>query len=169
MSFWRNYYHLVWATKNREPLILPSFEDQLYRYMLNKAKELEVYVYALNGCVDHSHIVIAVPPKLSIAEVVKHLKGASAHYVNHVIRPDFIFSWQRGYGSFTIGGKHRHIAEAYVKNQKKHHEKQSVNAWLEHCTEIDEGPADIGLSSGEVTTFVRDEVRSYGILGDPPF
>ena len=169
MSFWRNYYHLVWATKNREPLILPAFEDQLYRYMINKATELEVCVYALNGRADHSHVVLAIPPKRSVAEVVKHLKGASAHYVNYVIRPGNNFGWQRGYGSFTMGEKYRSMAEAYVKNQKKHHEEQSTNAWLERYAEIDEGPADIGLSSGEVSKFIRDEMQNYEILGEPPF
>ncbi len=169
MSFWRNYYHLVWTTKNRESLILPAFEDQLYSYMINKAAELDVHVYALNGCTDHAHTALAIPPKCSVADLVKLVKGASAHYVNHVIRPGYHFGWQRGYGSFTMGEKYRHIAVAYVENQKKHHKEQTTNAWLERYAEIDEGPADIGLRPGEVSRFIRDELASYEVLGEPPF
>ena len=83
MSFWRNYYHLTWATKNRLPLIQTEFEKQLYSYMVKKAAELNVFVYAIDGTEDHTHVVVAVPPKHRIADVVKTLKGASAHYVNH--------------------------------------------------------------------------------------
>ena len=42
MAFWRLYYHLVWATKNREHLIHPTIEDRLYGYIINKAAELGV-------------------------------------------------------------------------------------------------------------------------------
>jgi Transposase IS200 like len=45
MSFWRTYYHIVWATKNREALITPQNEPRLYGYIVNKAAELGVYVY----------------------------------------------------------------------------------------------------------------------------
>ena len=43
MSFWRNYYHITWATKNRLPLILPDFEARLYAYMVKKAAEAGAY------------------------------------------------------------------------------------------------------------------------------
>jgi hypothetical protein len=49
MPFWRLYYHLVWSTKNREHFISPAVEDQLYAYIVNKAAELDVRVYAING------------------------------------------------------------------------------------------------------------------------
>lgn len=75
MSFWRNYYHLTWATKNRLPLIESVFEEQLYSYMVKKAAEHEAFVYALDGTEDHVHVVAAIPPKTSVADFVKSLKG----------------------------------------------------------------------------------------------
>ena len=130
MSFWRNYYHLVWATKQRSPFLQPDVEQPLYAYMINKAAELEVYVYAINGWVEHTHLVVAIPPKHGVAEVVKKIKGASSHYVNHVLRPEDEFAWQRGYGCMTMGESQRSIAEAYVRNQKQHHAQQTTNGWL---------------------------------------
>ena len=147
MTFWRNYYHLVWATKNREPLITTELEKGLYAYMVSKADEIGVIVYAINGCADHIHLVVAIPPKLSVADVVRKLKGASSFFVNHVLQPNRKdFAWQRGYGSLSVGEKQRAIAIAYVENQKKHHAETDTNSWLERYNVLDEGPTDFGIS-----------------------
>src|SRR6476661_6869597 len=82
MSFWRLYYHLVWSTKNREHLIQPDVETRLYLYLVSKAAELDVYVYAINGWFDHIHMVVAIPPNHAVAEVVKRLKGGRSHDLN---------------------------------------------------------------------------------------
>jgi len=140
MAFWRLYYHLVWATKNREHLIQPEVESQLYPYLVRKASELGVYVYALNGWYDHVHLIVSIPPKLAIADVVKRLKGASAHYLNHNGASNIFFGWQRGYGVLSIGERQRLQAEAYVHRQKEHHQNHTTVAWLERYTDLDEGP-----------------------------
>ena len=169
MPFWRNYYHITWSTKNRLPLIEPGFERQLYSYIINRAARLDAFVYALDGIEDHTHIVTAIPPKLSVADFVKYLKGASAHYVNHVIRSRDYFNWQRGYGCLTIGEKQRTIAEVYVRNQKQHHAQQTDIAWLERYTEEDEGPLNVGLYSDGNQNIICDESTIYDAFGEYPF
>ena len=119
MSFWRTYYHIVWATKNREALITPEIEPRLYAYIVNKAAELGVYVYALNGWIDHVHIVAASPPKEAIAHVVKTLKGSSSHDLNQQGVLDTLFAWQRGYGVLSLGSRQLADAVAYVRRQKE--------------------------------------------------
>ena len=141
MPFWRTYYHLVWTTKKREALIRPEIESRLYGYLESKARELGVHVYAIGGWTDHVHLVVAIPPRLSVAEVVKGLKGASAFHMNHGPAQDAHFAWQRGYGVFSLGEKQRPVAEAYVRQQKEHHSRQSTNSWLERTDETDDGPA----------------------------
>jgi putative transposase len=103
MAFWRLYYHLVWTTKNREPLIQAAIEKRLYGYIVNKAAELEVYIYAINGWYDHIHLVVAIPPKHAVSEVVKRLKGASSHDLNHSYDLDRQFAWQRSLRSVKPG------------------------------------------------------------------
>ena len=169
MSFWRLYYHLVWATKNREPLIEPEIEDRLYAYLVRKAAELDVLVYAINGWYDHVHLLVAIPPKHAVAQVAKRLKGASSHYLNHEGSLDYHFAWQRGYGAFTLGERQRPEAEAYVRNQKEHHERQTTNAWLEHHAELDEGPVDTGIRVDGVPSSVREEQSLYAAWGEPLF
>jgi len=168
MAFWRLYYHLVWATKNREPLIQPDIEERLYAYLIHKATELGVYVYAVNGWRDHVHLIVAIPPKHAIAEVVKQLKGASSHDLNLGNRPDQ-FAWQRGYGALSLGERQRSDAVAYVQDQKAHHAQQATNAWLEQCTDLDEGPLAIGLAPELVPAAVHERQAAYQAWEEMPF
>jgi hypothetical protein len=138
--------------------------------VIRKSAELGVRVYALNGWIDHIHLVASIPPRISIADVVKGLKGASSHYINHEIRLPDHFAWQRGYGVFTLGETQRAAAEAYVERQKEHHTRQTVNSWLERTDELDEGPPDNGLTSwSDGLHHLREEQAIY-VTADPfPF
>ena len=140
MSFWRIYYHLVWATQDRRPLINAPVERLLYPYLEKKAHEFQTIVYALNGIEDHVHLIVAIPPRYAVADVVKSLKGASSHFLSHSGLP-VEFSWQRGYGVFTVGERQRPAAEAYVRAQKEHHRQGTTNKWLERIEEVEDGPA----------------------------
>jgi len=140
MAFWRLYYHLVWATKQRVPLITADFEDQLYSFLVHKAGELGAYIFQVNGMPDHIHTILTIPPKLSVSEVVKHLKGGSSHFINSRGFIDSKFRWQRGYGVLSLGEKQRSAAEEYVRNQKQHHLHSTTNSWLERVADYDEGP-----------------------------
>ncbi|WP_254174692.1 IS200/IS605 family transposase [Planktothrix pseudagardhii] len=122
MAFWRTYYHLVWATKNRQPLITADRESELYGYIIGKADYLGCIVHAIGGVEDHIHLVVSIPPKLSVSEFVKTIKGSSAYHLNHTPSTSGLgFSWQHGYGVLTLGGKQLEDAKAYVNNQKEHH------------------------------------------------
>ncbi len=168
MTFWRLYYHLTWATKDREPLIQPAMEDRLYGYTIRKAAELGVYVYAVNGWFDHMHVIVAIPPKLAVADVVKTLKGSSSHDINHEMKLEYQFQWQRGYGALSTGEKQRTAAIEYVLKQKEHHQQQTTNTWLERADELDEGPTDSGIVLDGVPA-VKEERAVYEALGEPPF
>lgn len=130
MSLWRTYYHIVWATKKRSPLISPSIEPVLYGHIQAKAKSLECHLYAIGGVADHIHLIISIPPKLAIAQTVKPLKACSSRYINSAF-PDQQFTWQREYGVFSLGGKQLPNAIAYVENQKRHYDTQTLIRSLE--------------------------------------
>ena len=169
MAFWRLYYHLVWATKNRAPIIQPQIEKRLFAYLVHKAAELDCYVYAINGWTDHVHLVVAIPPKNSVADVVKHLKGASSHDLNHGGGLDYEFAWQRGYGALSLGERQRAQAEAYVLNQKNHHADQTTNVWLERDDELDEGPTEPGIPLDPVPAIAREQRAEYVTDTESPF
>lgn len=132
MALWRLYYHLVWATKNREPLIDRQREEKLYSYLIGKADSLKCIVHAVNGTEDHIHVIASIPPVLSIADFVKQIKGSSAHYLNHLgANNETSFGWQAGYGVFSMGHKQLEQAVAYVNNQKLHHAQGTIIPSLE--------------------------------------
>jgi len=169
MSFWRTYYHIVWATKNREALITPQNEPRLYGYIVNKAAELGVYVYTINGWIDHVHVVAAIPPKEAVAHVVKTLKGASSHDLNQQYAPNALFAWQRGYGVLSLGSRQLADAVEYVRRQKEHHRDSTTIPWLERDADDDEGPEDPNVMGKPPVPSVREEEVVYNVLGEPPF
>lgn len=146
MPFWKHTYHIVWATKNRQPWIVPAYEGQLYAFLASKAGELDCYLHAIGGTEDHVHVVASIPPKHSVAWFVKTLKGSSAYFFNTALRtPRFHFAWQRGYGSLTIGERQKEMAIAYVNLQKDHHRHGTTVAWLERCQEEEDNEVEAAV------------------------
>lgn len=163
MSFWRAYYHLVWPTKHRAPLIDTAVEEQLHPYLVKRAAELEVYVHAINGWHDHLHLAVAIPPKHAVAHVVKHLKGASSHFINQELEGNGRFAWARGYGVLTFGERQLPFVLAYIHKQKQHHSQQTTNQWLEYASETDQGP-----QMPQPTNTIREENATYNVFGESP-
>lgn len=131
MALWQLYYHLVWATKERLPLIQPSWEGDLHRYIIGKADGLGCIVHGVNGTEDHIHLVVSIPPTLAISEFVKKIKGSSSNYRNKTMTADDRFQWQAGYGVFSLGKRQLETAIAYVENQKQHHANNQIWTALE--------------------------------------
>lgn len=147
MAFWRLFYHIVWTTKRREPLMTQELEAELYNYLAGKADFLGSIVHAIGGVDDHVHIVASIPPKLSIADFVRHLKGSSAHHVNHLPGAPGNFGWQRGYGAISLGHRQLKRAIDYVRNQKEHHHQGTTILALERMDVEDDGPENLRTKS----------------------
>jgi len=141
MAFWRLYYHLVWATKERLPLITSDLEAELHGHLIGKADALESIVHAIESVDDHIHIVVSIPPKLSVSDFVGQLKGASAFHVNHMPDATGNFGWQRGYGVVSVGPSGLDKAIGYVRNQKEHHRQGTIIEALERVDAEDNAPS----------------------------
>ncbi len=141
MSLWRLYYHIVWATKFRQALILPEQERQLYDYIIGKSDSLGCIVHAINGITDHIHLIVSIPPRLALYDYVRQIKGSSSHYMNQQLSLSNRFAWQKGYGVFSISIKNLDIAINYVNRQKEHHENGTMIAALEQTSDEDNPPA----------------------------
>jgi putative transposase len=131
MALWRLFYHIVWTTKNREPLIASEAEDALHHYIRSKSQSLECLTHAIGGMEDHIHIVVSIPPRLSISQYIKIIKGSSARFFNTSLVQDQNFSWQNTYGVFSFGESQIDRAIHYVRNQKQHHAAGTLNKNLE--------------------------------------
>ena len=131
MPWCRLHYHLVWATRNREPLITLKEEEIIHTRLRAKADELRLVMHAVGGIEDHLHVVVSIPPALSVADCAKHLKGASARAVNQELSADSRFGWQAEYGAVTLGERSLPAAIDYVRKQREHHANGSVIEWYE--------------------------------------
>ena len=128
------------STESRQPLITPERESKLYGYIIGKADAMGCIIHAIGGIEDHIHIVASIPPKLSIADFVKTIKGSSAYHLNHTpLAYGLGFSWQHGYGVFSLGGKQLDEAKTYVNNQKQNHLQGTVVPALERDNEPGRG------------------------------
>jgi putative transposase len=67
------------------------------------------------------HILVSIPATISVADLVKQLKGVSSHFVNHEFQPDTPFKWQGSYRAFTVSRWDTAKLIAYIDQQKEHH------------------------------------------------
>jgi putative transposase len=132
MPLWRLFYHLVWATHERQSLISPAHEKILYPYIKGKADFLECQLHAIGGIENHIHLIVSIPPKLSISDFAKRIKGSSSRYLNQEFpEHNYKFAWQHEYAVFSFGEQRLEWAIAYVENQKQHHATGQIIKMLE--------------------------------------
>ncbi|MCX7841387.1 MAG: IS200/IS605 family transposase [Anaerolineae bacterium] len=137
--FTQLYLHCVWGTWDRLPLITPQVERRLYEAIAKKAHELKCDVLALGGIADHIHLLVRFPTTLSVADLLKGVKGSSSHLMTHEIAPNEFFKWAGTYGAFTVSKSGVAGGSDYISNQKTHHaERKLVDDW-ERCEIEDSG------------------------------
>jgi REP element-mobilizing transposase RayT len=129
------YYHFIWSTRDRQPLITNEAEEPLHRYIQHKCHELAVFVHALNSMLDHLHLACTLPTNLAIADFIEVIKGSSAHFINHLPNHDLRLYWQTGYGALTFSRRDLPRVIAYIQNQKAHHRNRTLSPEMERCIE----------------------------------
>ncbi len=133
------YLHLVWATWDRLPMVTPDIERRVYRNIESEAQKLGCKVLVLNGMPDHIHLVVSIPSTVTVADLVKQVKGVSSHFVNETLKPGTQFKWQGSYGAFTVSRWDLDKVIGYVKRQKEHHHADELFPEWEEAFE--EAPA----------------------------
>jgi len=139
MPYWRLHYHAVWACKMRGDLITAKLEPELHHYIKGKSLELGGILHAVGGIENHIHVAFSLAPKYAVADFIGKLKGASSHWVTHVLKHPAEFDWQRGYGVLSFGDRNLEQVIRYIQNQKNHHQQNTINNILEKWSEEDDG------------------------------
>jgi REP element-mobilizing transposase RayT len=130
MSYRRLFYHLVWATKNREPVIDEDVQALVERSFQLTSADLGLRVHARGFMPEHVHLSMSIPPTIAVTDVVRRLKGASSHGVNRA-KSAPVFGRQDGFGVQSFGEKNLSQVNAYILNQKEHHARGTLIAALE--------------------------------------
>ena len=132
------YVHLIWATRDRLPLITRELEPKIFAAVAEKCRELKCVPIALGGIEDHMHLLTRFHTTVAIATLAKEVKGSSSHLVTHAIMPESFFKWQGAYGAFTIRKSEVPTVKAYIENQKEHHARNTLMLELEEVFEQEE-------------------------------
>ncbi len=101
-SFTNLIYHIIFSTKNRRPIITREREDRIYDYIGGTIRGLGGVALAINGVEDHVHILAKLRADKPVSEVLRALKANSSGWMHEVFPEMRDFSWQRGYGAFTV-------------------------------------------------------------------
>ena len=137
--------HLVFSTKNRTPWLKDAdVRCQLFRYMatvLNNDADSPAII--INGVEDHIHALCRLSRKVAIMDVVKSAKTETSKWIKKQGSTWKDFSWQAGYGTFSVSESNVEQVRRYIARQEEHHQAMSFKDELRlicrrHGVEFDE-------------------------------
>ena len=117
--------HVIFSTKDRVPTIKPELKADLHAYMGGIVRELKGKPVTVDGTHDHVHLLLWMPPTISISETMRVLKANSSKWVNQERSPKPTFAWQTGYGAFSVSHSSAPSVVKYIRGQEEHHKKVS--------------------------------------------
>lgn len=119
-TYAQNVVHVVFSTKDRRKVIDREFRPQLWAYVAGICRNLDIYVHSIGGTEDHIHILVQVPPALTLSKAVATIKANSSRWASEKGRK---FVWQQGYGAFSVSASVIPVVVRYIQNQEEHHKK----------------------------------------------
>lgn len=122
-SYTNLIYHIVFSTKNREPVITPAVQSRLYDYIGGSIRSQGGVCLAVNGMSDHVHLLAKLRADKSVSDVLRDLKANASGWMHDVFPELNDFSWQRGYGAFTVSASQIKSVREYIAQQEIHHKK----------------------------------------------
>jgi putative transposase len=131
MSFVRIWVHLVFATKNREPLLKKEFRYDVYQHIIENCHDKEIFLQAINGYTDHLHCLVSLGRDQNIAKVSQLIKGESSFWINKNNLTPEKFTWQDDYFAVSVSESQVEKVINYIKNQERHHSRKSFHEEVE--------------------------------------
>src|SRR5215471_12803058 len=114
----RNLLHCVFSTKGRLGII--KNPEMLAERLGRIAKAKNIALIAAGGTQNHVHILIALSPTMTLSNVIQNLKAHSSRWMKDEVSK---FTWQEGYGSFSVSESNREAVMQYIATQPEHHKK----------------------------------------------
>ncbi|MHB9023630.1 MAG: IS200/IS605 family transposase [Armatimonadota bacterium] len=115
------YYHLVFSTKDRLPLLTPDVAPRIYEYMGGIIRSQGGISLRIGGVADHAHVLTTIDKTLSFADCLRDLKCNTTNWIKETFPGLQSFAWQEGYGAFTISVTGLERVKAYINRQEEHH------------------------------------------------
>lgn len=122
-SLSRILIHLVFSTKHREPTITEMVRPRLYAYLVGILHNLKCPSLQTGGTSDHVHILFTLTRTATISDVVEEVKRSSSKWMKTKDTPHF--TWQAGYGAFSVGESQTTTVVRYIQRQLEHHRRMT--------------------------------------------
>jgi putative transposase len=107
-TYTQSHVHIVFAVRNRQALILPSFQEELHRYLTGITTNQKHRLIAVNSMPDHIHMLIGIGMHQAPADLMRIVKGDSSEWINKRRFCPHTFQWQAGYGWFHVDKSRMH-------------------------------------------------------------
>ena len=118
--------HVVFGTEGRLPLIKNEMRQELFAYLGGLVKGKGGKPIIINGVDDHVHLLIELPPNMHLSDSIQFVKANSSRWTKE--RFGIKFSWQRGFGAFSVSRSNVGTVARYIRDQEIHHKKFDFTA-----------------------------------------
>ncbi len=127
----RLYYHLVWTTRLREPLLDATSARFLCRYARRVASHHRIRILTIGAVRTHVHVLLTASPQTVFSAFIGAVKGGSSTTWNrdYAITAGWTLRWAPGYGLSTVGRRQIDAVCAYLRDQPLHHPEEQIEEW----------------------------------------
>lgn len=119
------FYHVVFSTKGRRNLIDQTIEERVWNYIGGIARKHDLTSLKTGGIENHVHSLVMAKPIVPPCKIPMWLKGGSSKWIHDEFSNLSLFSWQDGYGIFSVSKSHVPEVIRYIENQREHHKRQT--------------------------------------------
>ena len=123
-AYYRNYQHIVFATNGRRRFLRPPLVTTVHESIRKTCRDYGVSLIEMNGTEDHIHLLLNIPPKYAIANIVRAVKSNASILLNE---QGHLFAWQPGYSAFSVSESGVVAVKAYIGGQEKHHRRRTFD------------------------------------------
>jgi len=120
-SLARIIVHCIFSTKERSPFFSNDMRAPIHAYLATVARDAGCHAYRVGGVANHVHLALALPRTKSVADIIELLKISSSKWIKIQFPRLNNFSWQQGYGAFSVGASELDNLIRYIDNQEEHH------------------------------------------------
>lgn len=134
--FHQLYYHFVWATHERQPLLVAELRPELLRIQAEEIAQRGGILIRQNCVADHMHLLVRLTPNVLVSDFIGQVKGASCYRFNHEVNPRLRLKWQEGYAVLTLREEEVAKVARYIDNQERLHQQRKLSRVLEILAEM---------------------------------
>ena len=119
--------HIIFHIKCSECEMIEEDLPEIFRYIGGLVRNLSGYAFMIGGRTDHIHILSSLPVTTSLSDFVSRIKSNTSRWIKGLGVQYQNFSWQEGYGAFSVSESNKDEVIKYIINQKQHHQRHSAH------------------------------------------